>query len=675
MSLKGLFPRQNLLLTLSWQGETVRVCETAELGADRIVLGRAGADWELPAQDAQVSRRHAELFRKRGRWHLRDLGSRNGVWLFGERVEGGRPLAPGDVFLLGECRFSVALPPARARVAEVAPHHMLQRLGGKAAGERIALTAFPVRVGTGEGCSLRLSDALASRVHAELLEQTPEEGGAPGVFLRDLGSTNGTTVNGVPQKPEMNARLLSEGDTVAFASEAFRFLDRAVPHEDPKAGLRRGGLVAGLFALTVAVFAALRLFVWKDAATWLSQAEALGHACRFAEASEALEKARHARGAEGLAEALEVCAGRLDVWSRQARAWHAYGSAWASAAPGGVPHVAVGAPRQAPDDWPNALADARLAARELERLALAEATLRRLLARQTPFSEADLATLRGLPGVRVEVAALEKVGLRQGAAWLDAFRQSAQPASEAAAAALALRAAAPEALAGALADARRTEAVGGALAAEFARWRRVAAWVAASQRALPGLLGAALSGASAEPTPPPDVPEAQGAAYAAFREGQEARLRSARALGETLRPVLQAWTEAPGVAAEAQAQAAALARAWLAPGAAHAPRLAFLAAPEAEARRLLPAWQDRRARAKALLDAVEGIEGALAFIETQAPASEAARKVRQAAAFVAEAEALQGELLGQASRAARLAARGRVPETCAAPARAARRAE
>jgi DNA-binding NtrC family response regulator len=48
-----------------------------------------------------------------------------------------------------------------------------------------------IRVGTGEGVELRLSDKTVSRFHAELCASER------GIVLRDLGSTNGTTIAGV----------------------------------------------------------------------------------------------------------------------------------------------------------------------------------------------------------------------------------------------------------------------------------------------------------------------------------------------------------------------------------------------------------------------------------------------------------------------------------------------
>jgi len=59
------------------------------------VLGRS-SDNEVVIRSHQASRRHAEVRWERGAWWLRDLGSRNGTRVGGERVEPARQLAGGD---------------------------------------------------------------------------------------------------------------------------------------------------------------------------------------------------------------------------------------------------------------------------------------------------------------------------------------------------------------------------------------------------------------------------------------------------------------------------------------------------------------------------------------------------------------------------------------------------
>ncbi|MDT0611575.1 DUF1707 and FHA domain-containing protein [Streptomyces lancefieldiae] len=71
----------------------------------------------------------------------------------------------------------------------------------------------PLRIGRDPASGLRLTHETVSRVHAELSRQ----GGM--WVLRDLGSTNGTTVNG---RRVIGAAVVREGDQIGFGQMAFR---------------------------------------------------------------------------------------------------------------------------------------------------------------------------------------------------------------------------------------------------------------------------------------------------------------------------------------------------------------------------------------------------------------------------------------------------------------------
>ncbi len=75
------------------------------LVADRFVVGRSPmSDIVLPA-DAQVSRAHAVLERIAGRWVVRDVGSRNGTYVNGERVREAVRLAADDEIQVGKSKL------------------------------------------------------------------------------------------------------------------------------------------------------------------------------------------------------------------------------------------------------------------------------------------------------------------------------------------------------------------------------------------------------------------------------------------------------------------------------------------------------------------------------------------------------------------------------------------
>ena len=64
-----------------------------------VILGRASE--QVPLTDESVSRRHAELRPKNGCWILTDLGSSNGTYLNGVRIEEATQLQHGDQIKLG----------------------------------------------------------------------------------------------------------------------------------------------------------------------------------------------------------------------------------------------------------------------------------------------------------------------------------------------------------------------------------------------------------------------------------------------------------------------------------------------------------------------------------------------------------------------------------------------
>lgn len=79
--------------------------EGAALRGERITVGRApGNALVIPRRD--VSRHHALLERGDRGWRARDLESRNGTWVNGERVDEAR-LARGDVIAFGAVAFTL----------------------------------------------------------------------------------------------------------------------------------------------------------------------------------------------------------------------------------------------------------------------------------------------------------------------------------------------------------------------------------------------------------------------------------------------------------------------------------------------------------------------------------------------------------------------------------------
>jgi hypothetical protein len=71
-----------------------------DLGDSTIIIGRS-RECDITLEDANVSRRHAQVEQQNGAFWIIDLGSTNGVEVNGRRVDRAR-LEPGDTILVGK---------------------------------------------------------------------------------------------------------------------------------------------------------------------------------------------------------------------------------------------------------------------------------------------------------------------------------------------------------------------------------------------------------------------------------------------------------------------------------------------------------------------------------------------------------------------------------------------
>ena len=85
---------------------------------------------------------------------------------------------------------------------------------GKPEGMVIPLASARYKIGRGEGCQLRPNSDLVSREHAEFVQDTDS------VRVSDLGSRNGTEVNGKRLAPNQPATL-KRGDLIKVGTLTF----------------------------------------------------------------------------------------------------------------------------------------------------------------------------------------------------------------------------------------------------------------------------------------------------------------------------------------------------------------------------------------------------------------------------------------------------------------------
>src|SRR3954471_11529826 len=171
-----------------------------DLQAGELSIGR-DTDRQLILPSASVSRKHARVIMNGGQPMIVDDGSSNGVVVDGMRINQPTPIGPMSRIDVAEFRLTVVnleQPAAPAPVSVAAPMPMtgadalrLIGEGGPYDGRVFDVPLSMATVGRALDNELVFDDPSLSRKHARVLRE------GPGRFsLEDLGSSNGTYVNG-----------------------------------------------------------------------------------------------------------------------------------------------------------------------------------------------------------------------------------------------------------------------------------------------------------------------------------------------------------------------------------------------------------------------------------------------------------------------------------------------
>lgn len=183
--------------------------ESVWLVDDEFSIGSAQEN-SLVIKSGTVQGHHADITQTTtGQLFVKDLGSPGGTYLNGARISGNQEIKAGDVLKLGDVELELIDP----KVTASAPPTVV-----RAASEwRVVATASwmngqvfevkgPMVIGRDSSCDISIPVEHLSRKHAEL---TLQEGK---LFVTDLGSSNGTFVNG----NRVNRIELHPGDKLKF---------------------------------------------------------------------------------------------------------------------------------------------------------------------------------------------------------------------------------------------------------------------------------------------------------------------------------------------------------------------------------------------------------------------------------------------------------------------------
>jgi pSer/pThr/pTyr-binding forkhead associated (FHA) protein len=220
-------------------GEQLRVIEGKGRGerlsvdADLLIGRGAPEEDRRLGDDPEISRRHARVSRGAdGQLTIEDLGSANGTFVNGERIDAPRTLGLGDAVRMGKTVLQVTdrsgAVAEKSRPPTAAPAGKPPSVSAEA-GEELVITA-----GTASGRRLTLGDELVigrevsgegklnddhelSRRHARVARDATGQ-----LTIEDLGSANGTFVNGERVRGH---QVLKVGDSVQIGSTTLQLID------------------------------------------------------------------------------------------------------------------------------------------------------------------------------------------------------------------------------------------------------------------------------------------------------------------------------------------------------------------------------------------------------------------------------------------------------------------
>ncbi len=195
-----------------------------------LIIGRS-EECNIQIQDALISRQHARLQLSGTQVILTDLGSHNGTWVNGNKVFLPTPLKDGDKVRIGNSIFVFRAAPVQAAVPAAAPPPLsTSEAPRQPDGTMLWEMQAPLALVRGDGAEYGLNsdsklgrdpannilldkDTSASQFHARL---DLDKGR---IFVTDLGSANGTWVNG---KRISAPALLKHGDRIRVGNTIFR---------------------------------------------------------------------------------------------------------------------------------------------------------------------------------------------------------------------------------------------------------------------------------------------------------------------------------------------------------------------------------------------------------------------------------------------------------------------
>lgn len=188
-----------------------------------VTLGR-GANNTIVLADPKSSRQHCIIEKSEQGVVVRDLGSRNGTTVNGQKVEVS-PLKEGDIIGIGDTLIFFGEKSSLPKEVEAEQRFLITIVDGENKGKEYPLVDLPLTIGRKGGNRIVLTDERVSGEHALITYEDGE------YVLKDLNSRNGTYVEG----RQILREVLTHGKRFRISTTVFEFSDRTkVPVEKEK---------------------------------------------------------------------------------------------------------------------------------------------------------------------------------------------------------------------------------------------------------------------------------------------------------------------------------------------------------------------------------------------------------------------------------------------------------
>lgn len=308
--------KHSLIIQLEFNGKIIHEIGSDDLKSD-ITIGRNDqCTWQVPREDRSASGVHARIFRMGKKILIEDMKSRNGVYFMGAKIQ-KRKLAAGDVYGIGDSKVTVEhdLRDQKKKGSQE-KYHKLEQLTGQNRGKIYVLKEDYIKIGAAPECAIVLNDSLVSKLHAVLENHSDDT-----CWVKDMGSRNGTKVNGTPLNEEnaQTGRMLKDGDIISIAYMDFRFWDKTVVHIRSHLFLKIG-VVAATLAIVLGGYFAFQV-ISPSAKSIRLAAEKRAATGDFEAAKEMLVSATTARGADSDASQRLDLVRKLALWQDTCKSW------------------------------------------------------------------------------------------------------------------------------------------------------------------------------------------------------------------------------------------------------------------------------------------------------------------------------------------------------------------